>query len=96
MHLHALIGGANERLVNPLTCQWLKMAWRDLGGGHPSVRVFDPALGGVDYILKDFLQSQITGANAYESAKFGGSDQVMVSKSVVRYLSALCRRQAAG
>lgn len=92
MHLHALIGGANERLVNPLTCRWLKMAWRDLGGGHPDARVFDPTLAGVDYILK----TDMSGANGYETTKFAGSDQVMVSKSVVRYFSALQRRRADG
>lgn len=97
MHLHALIGGSPQALVNTRTCFWLKGQWEKLGGGPVSrVRMYDAALPGVDYVCKGLVEACISEANAYESAKLAGSGQIMVSKSVVRVLSALGRRRAAG
>ena len=99
MHLHALIGGCPEGLVNERTCFWLMHQWtaaEHMSQGWARVRVYDEALPGVDYVVKDLVTSGVSAANAYESCKFCASDQIMVSKSVVRWLSALHRRQAAG
>lgn len=96
MHLHALIGGVPAALVNERTCFWLMHQWGELGGGWARIRVYDETLPGVEYVVKDMLESGITGANAYESTKFCGAGQVMVSKSVAGLLSAIARRTAAG
>lgn len=93
MHLHALIGGVPGGLVNDRTSMWLMHQWEhELRGGYARIRVFDPSLAGVDYTLKDLLETGIDAANAYESCKFSRSDQVLVSKSVVRLLTAYARR----
>lgn len=89
MHLHALIGGVPAALVNERTCFWLMHTWdKTLRGGHARVRVYDSTLPGVEYVLK----CGVTGANAYETTKFAGHCQVMLSKSICGLLSSASRK----
>lgn len=96
MHLHALIGGCTVALVNERTCFWLMRQWEELGGGIARVRVYDDSLAGEDYVVKDLVTRPITAGNAYETCKFTVSDQVMVSKSVIRYCSTHTQPPAVG
>ncbi len=62
---------------------------RNVGGGMAEVRLFDPALNGVDYISKCLGYS---GADSYESAKFGSnSSEVMLSKGGLALLDRAIR-----
>ncbi len=54
-------------------------------GGHACVRVFDPALDGVGYMLKG-----LSGQEAYESAKFGDrTASLTLSEGLQRVLRSL-------
>lgn len=92
MHLHVLIGGVREQLINERTCFWLMHRWEELGGGMARVRLFDSALPGVEY----FLKTEISARDAYESTKIRGAGLIIVSKSVVRVLSSSARTPADG
>lgn len=52
-------------------------AW-NVGGGMAEVRLFNPALNGLDYVASCLGYS---GADVYESAKFGRSSGLMLSKA---------------
>lgn len=98
MHLHCLIGGVPEPLVNERTCFWLMHQWSDddkLANGFARVRVVDSILVSVEYACKGLLETEITPAHAYESLKFRDSDQIVVSKSVILLLQASVRRMRA-
>jgi len=61
------------------------------GGGMARVRLFDPSLNGVDYVVKCLGMS---GADVYESAKFGSkSSGLMVSKGVEKILGRVIREE---
>jgi hypothetical protein len=57
-------------------------------GGHPQVRVYDPTLAGVEYVLKgvDEAYANVAGANWYELNKFGMRCDVMLSMSLIRHM----------
>lgn len=86
-HFHALITGLPNSGVTPATCfAWMKI-WEKHGGGMARVRVYDPALPGVGYILKGIDEAYTnSGANWYELNKFGGRCDVMLSMSLIRHL----------
>jgi len=89
-HFHALIGGLPPHAVNERTCFSVMAAWERLGGGMARCRVFDRTRNGPGYILKCLQDS---GADAYESAKFGDSRcHLMVAKSVMAVNLAAVRR----
>lgn len=57
------------------------------------VRMYNPALGGADYITDCLSGSALSGADQYESSKFGFSScELMQSKSVENLLLADQRR----
>lgn len=70
-HFHYLLGGLPEKAVTIGTCFALMAEWEKLRGGMARVRVFNRSLNGIDYIAKECLG--MTGADSYESAKFGAS-----------------------
>lgn len=77
-HFHYLLGGLPRRAVTKSTCFATMANWECLGGGMARVRIFNPALNGVGYIT-DCLG--MAGADVYESAKFGSSTGLMLSKA---------------
>jgi len=79
VHFHIIIGGLAGKRVHPGCCFQLMRLWESIGGGMARIRVFNPALDGLGYVLKG-----LDGADSYESSKFAG-------RSVVR-LSESCRR----
>jgi len=88
-HFHCLISGLPEGSVNVATCFSIMRQWERFGGGMARVRIYNPALHGGEYILKCLG----SGADVYESAKFGevGRD-LMLSKSVRRVALSSKRR----
>jgi len=86
-HFHALIAGAPNRFVTVHGCFSLMQIWEKHGGGNARVRVYDPTLAGVEYVLKGVDQAAaLSGANWYELHKFGAHCNVMLSKSLIRHM----------
>jgi hypothetical protein len=87
-HLHALITGLPPYAITERGCRATESIWGSVGGGHAVVRVFDPYLAGVDYILKGLEQAELAwsqqGANLYEFTKFGRTGDVTLSESAIR------------
>ena len=87
-HFHALIAGLPNSGVTVATCfSWMKI-WEKHGGGQSRVRVYDPTLAGVEYVLKgvDEVFASVAGANWYELNKFGQRCDVMLSMSLIRHM----------
>jgi len=82
-HFHAVIGGLPNHWRNETTCFFLMQGWESLGGGMARVRVFNPGLDGLDYMLKDLESATNHGGNLYELTKFGGTANVTLSNSFV-------------
>jgi hypothetical protein len=70
LHNHFLLGGLPASAGSSATCFAMMRTWEKLRGGHPRIRVFDPRLGGVDYVAECLGYD---GADSYESAKFGSA-----------------------
>ena len=84
-HLHALVGGLPGWVVTPNRCWHLMYCWRALGGGHTQIHLYERALAGVSYALKNLERD---GAQQYEARKFGDkSSAVMLSEGLVATLS---------
>jgi hypothetical protein len=79
-HLHALVGGLPNGVVNSARSRVSMQAeWEKFGGGMSRVREFGFDESG-DYLIKPETWN---GADAYEGAKFGNQDcQVTISHSV--------------
>jgi hypothetical protein len=77
--------------LNPKTKKWfeVKNPSTVAGGGMARIRLFDPALNGVDYVTKCLC---LSGADAYESAKFGcKSSGLILSKGAEKILGRVIR-----
>ena len=62
--------------------------WEQLGGGMARVSLYSPRLDGVGYVLKGCdAEYRRAGGDFYETRKFGGTCDVMLSKSVCRVLA---------
>ena len=86
-HFHSLITGLPNNAVTPATCFSFMKIWEKHGGGIARVRVYDPTLPGVDYVLGGVDAAYANaGANWYELNKFGGRCDVMLSMSLIRHL----------
>lgn len=90
-HYHALITGLPEYTIHVGTCMSIKNQWEKLGGGMARVYVFNPSLGGVDYILDAYTEVvescnkvgvHTLGASVYELSKFLPG-KLMLSKSLI-------------
>jgi hypothetical protein len=92
LHLHALIAGFPESARTTATCFSFMRIWEQLGGGMARVSLYSPLLDGVGYVLKGCeAEYQCAGGNYYETQKFGGRCDVMLSESVFRVMEG--RRQ---
>jgi hypothetical protein len=85
-HFHALIAGLPTSAVTHATCFSFMKIWEKHGGGQARVRVYDPTLSGVGYVLKGVDEVYTAGANWYELGKFGMRCDVMLSMSLIRHL----------
>lgn len=90
-HFHCLIAGLPRHAVATSTCMALKVQWEKVGGGMARVSEFDPTLNGGGYVLK-CLGEKSNAGDVYESSKFGGGCELMLSKSVYRINQASIRR----
>jgi hypothetical protein len=82
LHNHFLLAGLPDHAVNEKTCFAMMKRWESKGGGIPRIRLFNPQLGGVDYVAK-CLGYDLDGGDAYESAKFGSNGcELMYSQAV--------------
>lgn len=85
-HFHVLLGGLPEQAVQIQTCFALMAQWEAAGGGMARYRLFNPGLDGVGYVTKCLGMS---GADTYESAKFGSkSSGLMLSHGAEKLLRA--------
>jgi len=75
-HFHVLIAGMPSSLLTLGACYWLGSMWSK---GFSDVRLWVPALGGVDYTLKGLGED---GANCYEARKFVCSSGLILSESL--------------
>ncbi len=83
IHHHALIAGFPEHSLTKATCFSFMKIWEQLGGGMARVSLYSPLLDGVGYVLKGSDEEyRRTGGDYYETRKFGGRCDVMLSKSV--------------
>jgi len=91
-HLHALIAGLPPHALTTATCFSFMRLWERHGGGWARVTQYSPLLDGVGYVLKGCeAEYQRAGGDFYETRKFGGDCDVMLSESVFRVLEG--RRQ---
>ena len=95
-HFHAVIAGLPPS-AGPRNCLALMSQWESQGGGIARVSVYNSSLDGLDYILKgaeltESLAKRWAG-DYHELSKFGGSCDVTLSESVIRYLG---NRQVSG
>ncbi len=68
--------------------------------GMPRIRIFSPDLDGLDYLLPDGSEGgdsgySLSGANSYESKKFGGLETVELSESLGGFFRAQWKRGGA-
>lgn len=83
IHHHALIAGFPEHALTKATCFAFMKIWEQLGGGMARVSLYSPLLDGVGYVLKGGGgEYRRAGGDYYETRKFGGRCDVMLSKSV--------------
>ena len=85
-HFHYLLAGLPASGVSKTTCFYQMSTWEKLGGGMARVSEFDPLLNGEGYILK--CLGYADAGDYYESAKFGGHCQLMLSHSVLKVVRA--------
>ena len=85
IHHHALIAGFPQHALTRATCFSFMKIWEQLGGGMARVTLYSPLLDGVGYLLKGGeAEMQRAGGDYYETRKFGGHCDVMLSKSIFR------------
>jgi len=79
LHYHFLMRGCPPSSVCMKRAMMMKRMWEGTcKGGFSRIRVFDPALGGADYVMKCLD----IGANSYELVKFSGcGSEVMIADS---------------
>ena len=83
IHHHALIAGFPEHALTTATCFSFMKTWERLGGGMARVSLYSPRLDGVGYVLKGGDEEyRRSGGDYYETRKFGGRCDVMLSKSI--------------
>ncbi len=83
IHHHALIAGFPQHALTTATCFSFMKIWEQLGGGMARVSLYSPLLDGVSYILKGCeAEYARVGGDYYETRKFGGNCDVMLSKSI--------------
>ena len=97
LHFHFLISGLPQRNISIGDRFAMRALWKECGGGISVIDLYDSRLHGLPYIagLLNCSASDIgsTGAMAYESAKFGVANPVlMLSKSVLKVIKANHRR----
>ena len=86
-HFHALIAGLPNHAVQSATCFSFMRIWEKHGGGNARVRVYDPTLAGVDYVLDGVDEAvKMAGGNWYELKKFGVACDVMLSLRLIRLM----------
>lgn len=83
IHQHALIAGFPKHALTKATCFSFMKIWEQLGGGMARVTLYSPRLDGVGYVLKGGEEEyRRAGGDFYETRKFGGRCDVMLSKSI--------------
>lgn len=83
IHHHALIAGFPKHALTKATCFSFMKIWEQLGGGMARVTLYSPRLDGVGYVLKGGEEEyRRAGGDYYETRKFGGRCDVMLSKSI--------------
>ena len=87
IHQHALIAGFPRHAITKATCFSFMKIWEQLGGGMARVTQYSPLLDGVGYVLKGCeAEYARAGGNYYETKKFGGNCDVMLSESIFRVM----------
>ena len=87
LHQHALIAGFPQHARTTPTCFAFMKLWEQLGGGMARVTLYSPRLDGVGYVLKGCEEEyKRAGGDFYETRKFGGRCDVMLSKSIFRVI----------
>jgi hypothetical protein len=86
-HLHALIAGFPKHALTTATCFSFMKIWEGQGGGMARVTLYSPSLDGVGYVLKGGEKEYArAGGDYYETRKFGGRCDVMLSESIFRVI----------
>lgn len=89
LHYHLLLGGVPSRRADSRHAGVLKTLWfRTLGFGHADVRTWD-GRDAVAYISDSASSWTYNGANAYELGKYGTTERIVLSDSVVQHRKAL-------
>jgi hypothetical protein len=87
LHQHALIAGFPRHALTTATCFSFMRNWERLGGGMARVTQYSPLLDGVGYVLKGCeAEYRRACGDAYETRKFGGNCDVMLSESIFRVI----------
>lgn len=87
IHHHALIAGFPPHARTAASCFAFMKIWEQLGGGMARVHVYSPLLDGVGYVLKGCeAKWKRAGGDFYETRKFGGRCDVMLSESIFRVI----------
>lgn len=77
VHFHFLLMGLPDNRLGGAVCRRLVTEWKHFRGGQADVRVYDPTLDGVRYVLKISPQDA-NNLDGRESAKFGPNDCKLV------------------
>jgi len=87
IHHHALIAGFPQHARTKATCFAFMKIWEQLGGGMARVTLYSPLLDDVGYVLKGGeAELKRAGGDFYETRKFGGRCDVMLSESIFRVI----------
>lgn len=80
-HYHFLLSGTPKLSVNRSSCFAMMEMWRQCGGGHPEIFVFDKRQAGVAYVTKC-----LDPGSHWESRKFGIAESLTLSDSFFRVM----------
>lgn len=89
-HYHALMAAEGQGARKPTigNCHRLGRVWfNQYYGGFADVRLYESRLHGEAYVVKCLGYGDTSGANGYELKKFGQGMDLILSDSLIRYLS---------
>jgi hypothetical protein len=69
LHNHFLLAGLPDDALCTATCTTMMQRWQEkFGGAESKIQLFDPSLGGVDYVTKCLGYDAVLGAQSFKTS----------------------------